>query len=87
VPAVGAIVKARRRLGSEPVETMVRAVIQPVADRETRGAWYRNWRLAAFDGTTFTVPDSEDNDREFGRPGCRVGVKGRRPIRRCRPPA
>ena len=69
VPAVGAIVKARRRLGSEPVETIVRAVIQPVADRETRGAWYRNWRLAAFDGTTFTVPDSEENDREFGRPG------------------
>lgn len=69
VPAVGAIVKARRRLGPEPVETIVRAVIQPVADRETRGAWYRDWRLTAFDGTTFTVPDSEDNDREFGRPG------------------
>jgi hypothetical protein len=69
VPAIGAIVKARRRLGSEPVETIVRAVIQPVADRETRGAWYRDWRLTAFDGTTFTVPDSEENDREFGRPG------------------
>jgi hypothetical protein len=25
--------------------------------------------LTAFDGTTFTVPDSEENDREFGRPG------------------
>jgi hypothetical protein len=69
VPAIGAIVKARRRLGSEPVETIVRAVIQPVAGRQTRGAWYRDWRLAAFDGTTFTVPDSEENDREFGRPG------------------
>jgi hypothetical protein len=51
------------------VETIVRAVIQPVADRQTRGAWYRDWRLTAFDGTTFTVPDSEENDREFGRPG------------------
>lgn len=69
VPAIGAIVKARRRLGSEPVETIVRAVIQPVADRQTLGAWYRDWRLTAFDGTTFTVPDSEENDREFGRPG------------------
>jgi transposase IS4-like protein/DDE family transposase len=69
VAAVGAIVKARRRLGPEPVETIVRAVMQPAADRETRGAWYRGWRLAAFDGTTFTVPDSEENDREFGRPG------------------
>jgi hypothetical protein len=69
VPTIGAIVKARRRLGPEPVETIVRAVIQPVADRETRGAWYRDWRLTAFDGTTFTVPDTEENDREFGRPG------------------
>jgi transposase IS4-like protein/DDE family transposase len=69
VPAIGAIVKARRRLGPEPVETIVRAVIQPVAAHDTRGSWYRDWRLAAFDGTTFTVPDSEENDGEFGRPG------------------
>jgi transposase IS4-like protein/DDE family transposase len=69
VPAIGAIVKARRRLGPEPMETIVRAVIAPVADKQTRGAWFRDWRLTAFDGTTFTVPDSEDNDREFGRPG------------------
>lgn len=69
VPAIGAIVKARRRLGSEPMETIVRAVIQPVADEHTQGAWYRDWRLTAFDGTTFTVPDSEENDRDFGRPG------------------
>jgi hypothetical protein len=69
VPTIGAIVKARRRLGSEPVETIVRATIQPVADREMRGAWYQDWRLTAFDGTTFTVPDTEENDREFGRPG------------------
>ena len=69
VPTIGAIVKARRRLGPEPVETIVRAVIQPVADSRTRGSWYRDWRLTAFDGTTFTVPDSEENDRELGRPG------------------
>lgn len=69
VPTIGAIVKARRRLGPEPVETIVRAAIRPVADSQTRGAWYRGWRLTAFDGTTFTVPDSEENDREFGRPG------------------
>jgi hypothetical protein len=51
------------------VETIVRAVIQPVADSQTRGSRYRDWRLTAFDGTTFMVPDSEENDREFGRPG------------------
>lgn len=41
----------------------------PVASSETQGAWYQDWRLVAFDGTTFTVPDTEENDEEFGRPG------------------
>jgi hypothetical protein len=69
VPTTGSIGNARRRLGSEPVETIVRAVIQPVAGKETRGAWYKKWRLTAVDGTTFTVPDTDENDHEFGRPG------------------
>src|SRR5882757_80303 len=68
VPTAGAIGTARRRLGSDPVETIVRQVIRPVADRETPGAWYRDWRLVAFDGTTFTVPDTDENDEQFGRP-------------------
>lgn len=42
---------------------------------ETRGAWYRDRRLTAFDGTTFTVPGSEENDDEFGRPGSGRGEK------------
>jgi transposase IS4-like protein/DDE family transposase len=69
VPTAGAIGTARRRLGADPVETIVRQVIRPVASPDTQGAWYRDWRLVAFDGTTFTVPDTEDNDAEFGRPG------------------
>lgn len=69
VPTTGSIGKARRRLGPEPVETMVRAVLLPRAENDTIGAWYRRWRLVAVDGTTFTVPDTDDNEREFGRPG------------------
>jgi hypothetical protein len=69
VPTTGSIGDARRRLGSGPMETAVRAVMRPQAGPETRGAWYRDWLLTAVDGTTFTVPDTEDNDREFGRPG------------------
>ncbi|WP_374065235.1 IS4 family transposase [Actinokineospora auranticolor] len=69
VPTTGSIGDARRRLGSEPMETAVRAVIRPRACRETIGAWYGDWLLTAVDGTTFTVPDTEENDREFGRPG------------------
>lgn len=69
VPTTGSIGAARRRLGSEPLETAARAVMLPRARPETRGAWYRDWLLTAVDGTTFTVPDTEDNEREFGRPG------------------
>jgi hypothetical protein len=69
VPTTGSIGDARRRLGSGPMETAVRAVMAPRARPETRGAWYRDWLLTAVDGSTFTVPDTEDNEREFGRPG------------------
>jgi hypothetical protein len=69
VPTTGSIGNARRRLGSEPMETIVRAVLRPTAEKGTIGAWYQHWRLTAVDGTTFTVPDTEDNEHEFGRPG------------------
>ena len=69
VPTTGSIGNARRRLGSEPIETVVRAVLQPRAEEDTIGAWYQQWRLVAVDGTTFTVPDTDENEREFGRPG------------------
>jgi hypothetical protein len=69
VPTAAAIGNARRRLGADPVETIVRQVMQPIAVQETRGAWYREWLPVAFDGTTFTVPATEDNDAQFGRPG------------------
>ncbi|MEU5547912.1 transposase, partial [Streptomyces sioyaensis] len=35
----------------------------------TAGAWYRQWRLVAVDGTVFDVPDTEANGEFFGRPG------------------
>jgi transposase IS4-like protein/DDE family transposase len=69
VPTTGSIGDARRRLGAGPMETAVRAVLAPRARPETRGAWYRDWLLTAVDGSTFTVADTEDNEREFGRPG------------------
>jgi hypothetical protein len=69
VPTTGSIGDARRRLGSDPMETAARAVMRPRARRETMGAWHKDWLLTAVDGTTFTVPDTDENDGEFGRPG------------------
>lgn len=57
------------------METAVRAVMAPRASSETRGAWYREWLLTAVDGTRFTVADTGDNEREFGRPGSGRGEK------------
>jgi Insertion element 4 transposase N-terminal/Transposase DDE domain len=68
VPSTAAIWKARSRLGVEPVKRLFSTVCAPVADRETRGAFYRSWRLAAIDGTTFDLPDTTANVAAFGRP-------------------
>jgi hypothetical protein len=68
VPSTAAIWKARSRLGVEPVKQLFATVCRPVADRDTRGAFYRDWRLAALDGTTFDLPDTTANVEAFGRP-------------------
>jgi Insertion element 4 transposase N-terminal/Transposase DDE domain len=68
VPSTAAIWKARLRLGVEPVKQLFAAVCSPVADIDTRGAFYRKWRVAAIDGTTFDLPDTTANVEAFGRP-------------------
>jgi hypothetical protein len=68
VPSTAAIWKARCRLGVEPVRELFAAVCAPVADRGTRGAFYRDWRLTAIDGTTVDLPDTRANVEAFGRP-------------------
>jgi hypothetical protein len=68
VPSTAAIWKARFRLGAEPVKELFATVCRPVASPGTRGAFYRDWRLTAIDGTTFDLPDTQANVDVFGRP-------------------
>jgi hypothetical protein len=68
VPSTAAIWKARSRLGVEPVKDLFTTVCAPVATRDTHGAFYRDWRLTAIDGTTFDLPDTKANVEGFGRP-------------------
>lgn len=68
VPSTAAIWKARSRLGVEPMRELFANVCHPVATAKTRGAFYRNWRLTAIDGTTFDLPDTKTNVEAFGRP-------------------
>lgn len=75
VPTTAAITRARAKLGPEPLRALFAAVCQPLATEVTAGAFYRQWRLVAVDGTTFDLPDTAANAGFFGRPGSprRVG--------------
>lgn len=65
------ISQARRRVGSEPVKRLHDRLVAPIAvrgeQRQTRGAWYRQWRLVSLDGSTLDVANTEENEAEFGR--------------------
>lgn len=67
------ISQARSRLGAEPVERLYQAVVSPIAEKRTRGAWYRQWRLISLDGSTLDTADTPENEEEFGRPGASRG--------------
>jgi Insertion element 4 transposase N-terminal/Transposase DDE domain len=68
VPSTPAIAKARARLGPEPLRRLFVAVAGPLATPDTKGAWYRGWRLLAVDGTCLDVADTPANQAAFGRP-------------------
>jgi hypothetical protein len=67
------ISQARTRLGAEPVKQLYKAVVRPIAEKRTKGAWYRQWRLASLDGSTLDVADTAENEKAFGRPGASRG--------------
>ena len=67
------ISQARSRLGLEPVKRLYAAVVAPIAEKRTRGAWYRHWRLVSLDGSTLDVADTAENEQAFGRPGASRG--------------
>jgi Insertion element 4 transposase N-terminal/Transposase DDE domain len=68
VPSTPAIAKARARLGPEPLRRLFVEVAGPLATPDTKGAWYRGWRLLAVDGTCLDVADTPANQAAFGRP-------------------
>lgn len=67
------ISQARSRLGVEPVKKLYDTVVTPIAEEETKGAWFRQWRLVSLDGSTLDVADTVENDEAFGRPGASRG--------------
>src|SRR5262249_34078265 len=67
------ISQARGRLGSERVERLHDQVVQPIATRRTKGAWFGPWRLVSLDGSTFDVADDPALEAAYGRPGAGHG--------------
>jgi hypothetical protein len=67
------ISQARSRLGVEPVKKLYDTVVAPIAEKRTKGAWFRQWRLVSLDGSTLDVADTVENDEAFGRPGASRG--------------
>jgi hypothetical protein len=67
------ISQARSRLGAEPLKALYKAVVAPIATPQTKGAWYRQWRLVSLDGSTLDVADTAENEAVYGRPGASRG--------------
>ncbi|MGO9332721.1 MAG: IS4 family transposase [Acidimicrobiales bacterium] len=68
-PTKAALFKVRTRLGPEPLEALYRQSAVPLANKATKGAFYRSWRLMSIDGTCLDVADTSANELAFGRPG------------------
>jgi hypothetical protein len=68
IPSTGSLTKARARLGSTPLRALFAATAGPVAAPGMKGAFWRDLRVVAIDGTSFDLPDSPENRAEFGGP-------------------
>jgi hypothetical protein len=75
VPAKSALIQARARLGSEPLQVLFNQAARPLASEGTRGAFYRRWRVMSLDGTCLDVADTPANAGVFGRPGSSRGER------------
>ncbi len=67
------ISQARSRLGWEPVKQLHDDIVEPIAAKKTRGAWYKNWKVVSLDGSTLDIADTKENQEAFGRPGASRG--------------
>ncbi|MEM4720262.1 MAG: IS4 family transposase [Candidatus Bilamarchaeaceae archaeon] len=73
VAAKSAISKARGRLGADFFKRLFEKIARPIAEKETKGAWYKNLRLVGVDGSTLDLPDEKRNASEFGYPSSSRG--------------
>jgi hypothetical protein len=68
-----AISQARTRLGSQVMRQLAGRVLRPLAAPGAPGAWYRQLRVMALDGSCMEVADEAANAEFFGYPGASRG--------------
>jgi hypothetical protein len=69
VPTTSAISQARARLGAEPLKRLFERVAVPMGGPGVPESWFAGYRVMAIDGVVLDVPDTPDNETEFGRLG------------------
>jgi hypothetical protein len=68
LPTRSALCRGRQRLGSRAARRLFQRVARPLCRPDVPGGFYRGLRLMGVDGSTYTVPDTPENERAFGRP-------------------
>jgi hypothetical protein len=69
----GAIVQARDRLGSEPLAVLFGDTADNWATASADKHRWRGFAVYGIDGSTLRIPDTEENEAAFGRPGASRG--------------
>jgi len=72
-PTSGSTVEARTRVGFGPLRELVETLRQWILDTHREAMSWKGWLLLDLDGTTFKVPDSDENRHRFGLPGANRG--------------
>ena len=72
-PNKSSISEARTKLGSEVMRQLANEILKPVAPVDLQQAWYKSFRLMAFDGSTFNLPDENLNAEYYGYPSSKQG--------------
>ena len=70
----GALCQARYRLGERPLIALFHRVCRPLANSTTQGAFVFGLRHVAIDAQTLDLPDTDANERHFGRPSTARGT-------------
>jgi hypothetical protein len=74
--ASSAVTQSRSRLGDEPMRLIFESSGEVWSDEAADGDRWCGLALYGVDGSSLRVPDTEENEEEFGRPGSSRGQSG-----------